>query len=359
MNNRTLNKGVALLLVACFAFGLLAACSSSPTTPAPEVTVATEESTDVSVSEGLVTGTSGEGKTIGFSIASLAGNPFWQVMLDRLVAGFKALGYEVKYTDAGGDVTTQLTDIQTFISMGVSAILVNPYDSDSVVDVSLEAKAAGIPVFAVDIPISDSGYSIATFICDNWSLGYEHGKLAASMFPSGTTVDCIILSGYAGGDDSWDRRFGFVTGLADYQIENYSSTNFTVLYQVYCQYEQEMAYEKMVDITTRFNGDFDVVFCENDAMALGAITAIKEAGLNPSDYYILSIDGIRQSYESIMEGTLYATGVNSPVDVADLSVVNVDAYLNGDTMINGTYFTQYEIVTKDNVADFYNPSSLY
>ena len=302
---------------------------------------------------------SGEGKTIGFSIASLAGNPFWQVMLDRLVDGYKALGYDVKYADARGDVSTQLTDIQTFIGMGVDCIVINPFGSDSVVDVSLEAKAAGIPVFACDIPISDTGYSIATFICDNWALGYEHGKLAASQFAKGDKIEAVIISGYPGGDDSWDRRYGFITGLADYQIENYSSTNFDIVYQIYCNYEQELAYEKMVDIITRFAGKFDVIFCENDAMALGAITALEEAGLKPSDYRIHSVDGIRQSYEAIMAGTLFATGVNSPVDVADLTVKYTHQYLNGDKSVSGTYYTEYAIVTAQNVNEYYDSNSLY
>lgn len=310
------------------------------------------------IGAGVEASDSGKGKTIGFSIAQLAGNPFWQVLLDRIVADFKAKGYEIKYTDANGDVSTQLTDIQTFISMGVDAILINPYASDSVVDVSLEAEKAGIPVFAIDIPISDRGYSIATFVTDNFHIGVEQGKLAASLFPD-KSLKAIILSGYAGGEDSWDRRFGFTTGVADYQIENKSSADIQVLYQVYCNYEQELAYEKMVDIITRFNGEFDVVFCENDAMALGAITAFKETGRNPADYIIIGIDGIRQAYEKIKEGELYATGVNDPSETADLACNGIDKYLNGDVTVSGTINPKYEIVTKENVDKWYDPNSLY
>ncbi|MCI8524586.1 MAG: substrate-binding domain-containing protein [Oscillospiraceae bacterium] len=327
--------------------------------PAPAPSPAPSQDTAPAISASVESGTSGEGKTIGFSIASLAGTPYWQAMLDRLKAGFEAKGYEVVYTDAAGDVSTQLADIQTFISMNVDALLINPYASDSVADVSLQAEKAGIPVFAVDIPISDTGYSIATFICDNWSIGKEHGRRVGALFPQGETVDIIILSGFAGGEDSWDRRLGFVTGIADYQIENGSSTNFNILYQSYCNYEQEMAYERMVDIITRFDGDFDVVYCENDAMALGAITALEEAGRNPADYIILGIDGMRQGYEKVKEGKLYGDGVNSPVDVADLSVEKIDAYLSGDTTISGTYYTEFDIVTKDNVDSYYDPNSLY
>ena len=120
-----------------------------------------------------------------------------------------------------------------------------------------------------------------------------------------------------------------------------------------------MAYEKMVDIITTYNGDFDVVFCENDAMAMGAITAIEEANLNPADYIVLGIDGIRQGYENIMDGKQFATGVNSPIDVADLTVDGVDRYLNGDVTVSGTTYTQWAIVTADNVSDYYDVNSLY
>ena len=340
MKARILKKAVALIMgvsMMCMVFGTAASA----------------------VEAGVEASDTGKGKTIGFSIAQLAGNPFWQVLLDRLVADFEAKGYEVKYADANGDVSTQLTDIQTFISMGVDAILINPYASDSVVDVSKEAEKAGIPVFAVDIPISDTGYSIATFVTDNFNLAKDQGKLVASLFPADQEIKIIILSGYAGGEDSWDRRFGFITGMSDYQIEKNSATNFKVLYQFYCNYEQEMAYEKMVDIITRFNGEFDVVFCENDAMALGVITALKEAGKNPEDYIITGIDGIRQGYEKVMSGELYATGVNSPADTADLACEGIDKYMCGDISIAGTYNPPYEIVTTDNVDKWYDPDSIY
>lgn len=371
-------KLIAMILTVAFLGAMLAACSGGGgggEAPAPDADAAALEEGGAEeggggggtasaneVESGVESGTSGEGKTIGFSIASLAGNPWWQIMLDRLVSDFEAKGYEVKYADGGGDVSKQLEDIQTFIAMNVDAIVVNPYASDAVVDVSLEAEKAGIPVFACDIPIADTGYCIATFIADNWTLGMESGKAAAAKFNAdkpGETMDVVILSGYPGGDDSWDRRLGYVVGLADYGIENNSSTNFNIVYQVYCNYEQEMAYEKMVDIITRFNGDFDVVYCENDAMAKGAISALQEAGLNPGDYIVQGIDGQRMAYEGIMDGSQYSTGVNSALDVADICVEGVDAYLSGDTSINGTYFTKWEIVTKDNVDKWYDPNSLF
>jgi|AGTN01.2.fsa_nt_gi ABC-type sugar transport system, periplasmic component len=346
-------KKLALLMVVLMLIWIAAGCTNAPVTDTG--TDVTEKGGSEVSSGGEMTG---EGKTVGFSIASLAGNPFWQVMLDTLLEGFRNLGYEVTYTDAGGDVSVQMADVQNFIAMDVDVIIINPYDSTSIVDVTLEAKTAGIPVFAVDIPIDDTGYSIATFICDNWSLGYQLGYLGAGLFPD-QNVSAIILSGYAGGQDSWDRRFGFVTGVSDYQIENYSSTGLDVLYQSYCNYEQELAYERMVDIITRFNGEFDIVFCENDAMALGVMTALEEANLNPSDYVILSIDGLKQAFEAVQAGTLYATGVNSPIDVAKLAVKYVDAYLNGDTSVTGTYFTEYAIVTDGNVAEYYDANSIY
>ena len=102
-----------------------------------------------------------------------------------------------------------------------------------------------------------------------------------------------------------------------------------------------------------------MVFCENDAMALGAATAISDSGGNPSDYIIMGVDAIRLAYEAIMEGTMTATALNSPVSAAEMTVAGVDAYLNGDTSIRGEYYTELAIITKDNVEEYYDANSIY
>ena len=359
MKNSCIKRLLASFLACLLLLGLLSGCGKEE--KAETANPAEREMTTENVSEnfGTASNTSGAGKKIGFTISQMAGSPFWQVLLDSMKSGFEAKEYEFVYGDAGGDVSTQLQNVQDFIAQGCDAIIINCSNPDSMTDVTYQCKDAGIPVFAIDSPLADDAYCVATWVCDSWGGGLGLGRHAASLLAGKSAIDAVILSGWAGGKAAWNRRYGFITGLNEYQIDAESKASVNILYQSYCDYEQEKAYETMKDVYTRFNGDFDVVFCENDAMALGAATAISDSGGNPSDYIIMGVDAIRLAYEAIMEGTMTATALNSPVSAAEMTVAGVDAYLNGDTSIRGEYYTELAIITKDNVEEYYDANSIY
>ena len=356
---------ISLLLAMVVLVGILAGCSNTEgaANENEEVNDKPAEDNENSQSDQAITnveaGNSGSGKKVGFTISQMAGSPFWQVLLDSMKAGFEAKGYEFVYGDAGGDVSTQLNDIQTFIGMGCDAIVINASNPDALTDATYQCEDAGIPVFAIDSPLADNAYCIATWVCDSWGGGLGLGNHAASLLSDQETIDVIELSGWAGGKAAWNRRYGFLTGLTEWQIDHGSKSSVNVLYQSYCDYEQEKAYEAMKDIVTRFEGDFDVVFCENDAMAIGAATAIEEAGLNPGDYIIMGIDATRQGYEAIIDGRMTGTALNSPISAASMTVEGVDAYLNGDMTVRGEYYTELAIITAENVEEYYDPDSIY
>ena len=296
---------------------------------------------------------SGKGKKIGFSIAMLAGSPFWQIIADELEKGFKKLEYDFVILDGQGDVAKQTSDVEDLISQKVDIILVNPYDSKAIVPVTLRAKDAGIPVMAVDIPVDDSGYSVATCICDNHTIGYNLGWYAAGLFRT-NNVKVIMISGYPGGIDSYDRRFGFIEGFHNRQLEMFNRTGLEIVYHGWGDYAFDPANKTMEDAIVRTRGQFDILYAENDPMAIGGLRAMDDAGIKGK--IIIGVDGFREMYELIKQGKTTATGLNSPIELGAVTVDAVHKYLNG-IEIPLWNFTTPDVVDASNVDKYYNPNS--
>jgi len=295
----------------------------------------------------------GDGKTVGMSIAMLAGSAFWQVLVDNLKAGFEDLGYKFVVYDGQGDISKQTSDIEDMISQQVDMILINPYDSKAIVPVTLRAKEAGIPVIAVDIDIDPSGYSEATCIADNFELGYNLGWYAGGLFNT-PDVRVILISGYPGGIDSYQRRMGFLEGIHAYQLEKFNQTGVKVVYHGWGDYAMEPANKTMEDALVRIGSDFDILYGENDAMAIGGLQAMKDAGI--TDKVILGVDGWKEFFSLIKTGEVTATGLNSPSELGALTVKRVHEFLNGIEIPLWNYTTA-EVIDLKNVDQYYDPNS--
>ena len=105
------------------------------------------------------------------------------------------------------------------------------------------------------------------------------------------------------------------------------------------------------------NPDVKLVYCHNDAMALGAMKTLKAAGRN--DVLIVGVDGQRQAYEEILKEKQYlATVINNSYEIASKAIEIMVDILDGKTVpekvITGTI-----LVTKDNVADYYDPDAIF
>ena len=113
---------------------------------------------------------------IGVSLLTLD-NPFFKVIGDNITAEGKKRGYDTIVVSGDKDVAKQGNQIKDFIVKRVSAIVLSPCDSKSIIPVIQEANAAGIPVFTVDIPCNEPGVKVVTQVAtDNYGGGKEAGR---------------------------------------------------------------------------------------------------------------------------------------------------------------------------------------
>jgi simple sugar transport system substrate-binding protein len=216
-------------------------------------------------------------------------------------------GVDLKFSDAQGKQANQIMAIRSFVSQGVSAIVLAPVVETGWEPVLREAKAAKIPVILVDRGIKVSDDSLyATLIASDF---VEEGQMAAAWLAAkmGGQGSVVELEGTTGAAPAIDRKKGFHEELKKHP-------GMKVLKSQSADFTRAKGKEVMEAFLKADRDKVQAVYAHNDDMALGAIQAIEEAGLKPGkDVIVISIDAVKGAFEAMVKGTLNATVECNPL----------------------------------------------
>lgn len=241
--------------------------------------------------------------TVGFSqIGSESG---WRAA-ETSVAKTEAekRGITLKIADAQQKQENQIKAIRSFIAQGVDAIFIAPVVQTGWEPVLQEAKEADIPVFLLDrnITVKDDSLFMTGVAADS----VHEGAVAADWLVrqlDGKACNVVELQGTVGASVALDRKKGFLDTVAKVptiKIIRTQSGDFT----------RSKGKEVMETFIKAENNGKNIcaVYAHNDDMAIGAIQAIKEAGLKPGkDIKIISIDGVPDIFKAMIAGEANAS----------------------------------------------------
>nr|WP_306320557.1 MULTISPECIES: substrate-binding domain-containing protein [unclassified Streptomyces] len=285
------------------------------------------------------TGGSGGKKDLKLGMAvSTLNNPFFTEMRAGAQAEAKKQGVELTVTDAQNDASQQANQLQNFTSEGMSAMIVNPVDSDAVGPSVRTANDADIPVVAADRGVNKA--KAATLVAsDNVAGGKKAAKIMADKL--GGKGKIAVLQGQAGTSASRERGAGFAAGM-----KNYPGI------KVVAKQPADFDRTKGLDVMTNMlqsHPDVDGVFAENDEMALGAIKALgSKAGKSVP---VIGFDGTPDGFKAVKAGTLYASVAQQPRELGKMAVQNAIKAAKDDK-ISSAVKVPVKVVTAKNVADF-------
>jgi ribose transport system substrate-binding protein len=160
---------------------------------------------------------------------------------------------------------------------------------------------------------------------NNTGLGSAVGEWVADQMNEDIRIG--LLAGNPGNMVGFARRTGFIMGLTERQLERFNSTNFLVRTMGWGNWSAELGMEAAEDMLVAAP-DINVIFAENDGMAMGAIMAVRNAG-RQGEVLVVGIDGMRDALEMIEEGVYGATGVNSPIELVRMSMRIMVDYMTG------------------------------
>lgn len=224
-------------------------------------------------------------QTIGFSQVGSEGD--WRPAFSAdMQSSAEEMGIDLKFANAQGRQEDQLRAVRAFIAQQVDAIIIAPVVVTGWDQVLQEAKDAGIPVFLADRDVEVEDPSLfVTRISADFNL---EGKLAGAWLAAASKGTCNIveLQGTVGSAPAIERKGGFEAVVDQFpamEIVATQSGEFTTE-------GGKRVMEAFIKSTNNLEGICGV-FAHNDNMQLGAIQAMKEAGLNPGqDVLMISVD---------------------------------------------------------------------
>jgi simple sugar transport system substrate-binding protein len=200
------------------------------------------------------------------------------------------------FSDAQQKPENQISAMRACIQQGVDVIALPPVVEDGWDAVLTEAKNANIPVIIVDRSVKADPSLYAAHIGSNMELeGKKAGDEMNKVLPSGGKI--LELSGTTGSGAAVGRAKGFRETLnANIQIVDSQTGNFT-------RAEGKPVMEAFLK---KYGTDIKGIFIHNDDMAIGAIEAMKAAGVKPGDIKIISVDGTRGGFQAMIDGWIQA-----------------------------------------------------
>lgn len=211
-------------------------------------------------------------------------------------------GIDLKFSDAQQKQENQIKAVRSFIAQGVDGILLAPVVETGWDQVLKEAKDAGIPVVLVDRGVAADDSLYLTKVASDFVV---EGALAAAWLAAETNAVCDVveLQGTVGSSAANDRKAGFEAVVGNFPAIN-------IIRSQSGDFTRSGGKEVMESFLKAEDGGKNIcaVYAHNDDMALGAVQAIKEAGLKPgTDILIVSIDAVPDIFKAMADGDTNAT----------------------------------------------------
>jgi ABC-type sugar transport system substrate-binding protein len=235
------------------------------------------------------------------------------------------LGITLKFYDSQNDIENQKAAFRNFIDdEEVNVIVLAALETGGWDSLLQGAKDAGKVVVLEDMRIDAPEDLYATYVGSDF---VEEGRKAADamcqLLDGSAKKNVVELVGNVGFSAAKDRGQGFREKMGDCGITITQSTSAN-----WNAEEGRLAMNKILGQTTNIQG----LFAQNDEMALGAIEAIKDSGLNPGkDIKVVSVDASRAAFEAMINGELNVTVECNPLLAPQVYEAALKA-LNGESL---------------------------
>ncbi len=290
-------------------------------------------------------------ENVGVSMALFDDN-FLTVLRNGMIATADGMdGVELQVEDAQNDVAKQLDQINNFIASGVDAIIVNPVDTSATQAMSDAAASAGVPLVYVNRqPINVD------------SLPDNQAFVASNEVDSGTleTIEVCRLFAEAGkseanvyvmmGELSNQAAVQRTADIHDVMAAGKCAVTLNILDEQTANWSRDQAQTLMTNWLST-GAAFDGVIANNDEMAIGAIQALKAAGVSMDDVVVAGIDATQDALLAMAAGDLDATVFQN---AAGQGAGSLDAALKlarGESVDQKVYIP-FELVTPANLGDY-------
>ncbi len=295
-------------------------------------------------------GTTAMAENVGVSMSRFDDN-FLTVLRNGIQSYADSEGHDIQIEDAQDDVAKQLDQINNFIASGVDAIIVNPVDTSATQAMTDAAAAAGVPLVYVNRqPINldtlpdnqafvasnevDSGTLETIALCDNWA---AEGK---------SEVNVYVMQGQLSNQAAVQRT----QDIYDVIEAGKCKVTVNVIDQQTANWSRDEAQNLMTNWLST-GAAFDGVIANNDEMAIGAIQAMKAAGIDMASVQVGGVDATQDALAAMQAGDLDVTVFQNAAAQGSGSLDAAVKLARGEA-VDQAVWVPFELVTPANIGDY-------
>lgn len=261
----------------------------------------------------------------------------------KLMAEYPGLNVIVKTSP---DPASQANAVQDLDVQGIDALVILPTDPDPLVNAIREVKDKGKFVALVDRAPSNNDNAVRDLYVagNNPALGEVAGRYIAKTTPE---AQVVVIRGMPIPIDQ-QRQDGFDKGIAGSSVK--------VLERQYGNWNRDDAFKVMQDYLTKYP-KIDVVWCQDDDMAVGVLEAIDQAKRKDIQYIVAGA-GSKDMIKRVMDGDkMVPVDVLYPPAMVGTAMELTAAGLIDQVPVRGEYILDATLVTPENAKSFYFPDS--
>ena len=300
-------------------------------------------------------------KKVGVCIYQFSDN-FMTLFRTELEDYLVKLGFSkenITIQDGQNDQATQSNQIDAFIADGVDVLIINPVNTSSAETITDKVVDAGIPLVYInrepgedeEARWAENNWNVTYVGCDARQSGTFQGEIISDLGLDAIDkngngkIDYVMIEGDPENVDAKYRTEFSIKALEDAGLE------VECLDDQVGNWDQATAQQLVANSLSQYGDDVEVVFCNNDAMALGALQSIEAAGRTVGeDIYLVGVDALTEALDNVASGKMTGTVFNDHFSQSHAAAIAAANYLTGTE--NEHYIgCDYVKVTADHVAD--------
>ncbi|MGF6317034.1 MULTISPECIES: sugar ABC transporter substrate-binding protein [Pseudomonas] len=252
-------------------------------------------------------------------------------------------GVKLQFEDARSDVVRQLSQVESFISQKVDAIVVNPVDTAATKKITEAAVKAGIPLVYVNRRPDDLNLpkGVVTVASNDLEAGQMQMQYLAEKM--GGKGDIVILLGDLANNSTTNRTKGVKEVLTKYP-------NIKIEQEQSGIWSRDKGMTLVNDWLTQ-GRKFDAVVSNNDEMAIGAAMALQQAGVAKGSVLIAGVDGTPDGLNAVKKGSLLVSVFQDAKGQADGSI-DTAVKMARNEPVEPAVWVPYRLITLQNVDTF-------
>lgn len=290
------------------------------------------------------TSSGGTDKTYNIGVVVLdLQDPDLAHMTDAMKKTADEKGVKLNITDSKKDVGSELNQVEDLLTRQIDAVIMQPLDGEASQNAAKRVIAANIPLFILSTEFAegaDVGYKSYIGV-DDTVAGEMQAEYLNKTLPEGGNI--VFAAGIYGASWTDRRKNGFDSKI---------NKNFKIVAEFQAKGSRDDAKRNMEDTLQRFGaGQIDAVVANNDEMAIGAASAIADAGRTAEFKAVVGVDGTEPALKDIKAGTMSATVRQDSAGQGVKAVEVVTDFLKGGSVEN-RYTLPFTLITKDNLSEF-------